>query len=904
MFVISLHKSLKIFLMMNPKYIILLSYVCLTHFSSLMFSHASTESWYIRSRKGVAANVAASASSKTQPVPISTQLTTSGRTSTFSYDEPQFTISDSNLRSGSFTAEEKLVAQLLNRGSLTVRPNGYMNQSTNPVHVNITYNVVQILGFSQSEETLSISGWFTMRWTDPRLTWDPEEFSEIQEVSLPTTNLWIPDVGVMNGKASTDFDFSAGVRGRVTVSNDGSVTWLHGAVLDVTCPLDVSFFPFDYQTCFLILVPWQSGEQQLLLQPFTHGSAVDNSYLPNSNVSEWEIQSVHFVRKKYRSDMNVTYQYVSIAIHLKRQPLYFIVLVLVPFSMLSALACLIFTLDDTGDRLSVALSLVLSMTMYVVIVSTNAPRSMRTLPVLGIFLLDQLGLLSIATILAVMNNKLYQSTELLTWQDFIYAISGTGQGKRRNSEPYSEHLYVNRHMHENHNYNDRYKTPRNNTNRQEPKYKSSLQQTDQLIEKSISRQQYYFKKYCKPVKLLSRKSNKTVNNNSNSNCGKINNQSNRYFPIHPDSGHFINHCDSEVILNATNFTSDVKYRPIDPDSDSPIGQVNKISRPKFLESANSNIIHNINAFKNSKTEINNSTISDKQDIMKCHEYKMIHPRLRNSDFSNKSHFIKNKPKGSVSERSPWREHLPMSYDQIMKQKYPMKPSYQYAAPSVTESSPSDDENDDVNSDTDDVDSDTSERIFRTTVTATAAAALAATRVIASDYGVTDLNPSQTKMYGAKSNLNTNKNASGFYETAKSRKHIRSDLPIKTVEEFDHIDSKLAAQAAINAAFEAAAQTYQLSKEYTRHQNPHHSYHFPSSKCGKRHKQSLLINNSYNDHTDYLTELNSYPYRKLASRLDCIQMITYLFLSTINAIACLILMPKYSQDSNPPAHLIS
>ncbi|VDP04367.1 unnamed protein product [Schistosoma curassoni] len=64
-----------------------------------------------------------------------------------SYDEPQFTISDSNLRSGSFTAEEKLVAQLLNRGSLTVRPNGYMNQSTNPVHVNITYNVVQILGF-------------------------------------------------------------------------------------------------------------------------------------------------------------------------------------------------------------------------------------------------------------------------------------------------------------------------------------------------------------------------------------------------------------------------------------------------------------------------------------------------------------------------------------------------------------------------------------------------------------------------------------------------------------------------------------------------------------------------------------------------------------------------------------
>ena len=68
--------------MMDLRYIILLLFICLTHFSSLTFSHSSTESWYIRSRKGVAANVAASASSKTQPVPISTQLTTSGRVST------------------------------------------------------------------------------------------------------------------------------------------------------------------------------------------------------------------------------------------------------------------------------------------------------------------------------------------------------------------------------------------------------------------------------------------------------------------------------------------------------------------------------------------------------------------------------------------------------------------------------------------------------------------------------------------------------------------------------------------------------------------------------------------------------------------------------------------------------
>ncbi|CAH8654065.1 unnamed protein product [Heterobilharzia americana] len=662
---------------MNPKYIVLLAFVYSTNMCNLVSSYSTNETRFIRTRKGVAANVAASASSKTQRVPMSAQVTTSSRVPISSYDEPPRTISDSNLWSGSFTAEEKLVAQLLNRGSLTVRPNGHMNQSTNPVHVDITYNVVQILGFSQAEETLSISGWFTMRWTDPRLTWSPEEFSDIQEVSLPTTNLWIPDVGVMNGKASTDFDFSAGVRGRVTVNKEGSITWLHGAVLDVTCPLDVSFFPFDYQTCFLILVPWQSGEQQLLLQPFTHGSAVDNSYLPNSNVSEWEIQSVHFVRKKYRSDLNVTYQYVSIAIHLKRQPLYFIVLVLVPFSMLSALACLIFTLDDTGDRLSVALSLVLSMTMYVVIVSTNAPRSMRTLPVLGIFLLDQLGLLSIATILAVMNNKLYQSTELVDWQDFIYAISGTGQ--------------------------------------------------------------------------------------------------------------------------------DTRFRAADGDSDSPIGQARNAKRHLSSNTTNPNIIHNINTINNKNQNDNDNNGRQKQDVLRQHDYKIVHSKFRDNDLLNKSfHAIRNKHKTNTSERSPWMEHLPLSSEQITKQSYLSTPPYKYSSPSITESSSSEEDIDDDNDENDDdgdcgdLNSDNSERIFRTTVTATAAAALAATHVLASSYGATNQNLSHLRTCGGKLNANTNKNipidTPNISELSKSRKYSGSALPVK--RDHDHLKSKLAARAAI------------------------------------------------------------------------------------------------------------
>ncbi|THD26242.1 putative nachr subunit [Fasciola hepatica] len=261
---------------------------------------------------------------------------------------------------------------------------------------------------TQAEETMKISGWFTMQWYDYRLRWNSTDFDGVTQIDFVSDELWRPDVGLMNGKHSHYFDFSADQHSRINIDYEGRITWLLGAVLDVACPLDFADFPFDTQVCHLIITPWQSSMRQLKLLPMQHGPAVDNYFLPNSNVSEWEIQSIKFELELYRSQFGVNYQYINISIQLRRQPLYFIILVLVPFMMLSILACLIFTLDDTGDRLSVALSLILSMTMYVVIVSSNAPRSMRTVPLLGIFLLDQLGLLCIATVIAVLSNKLHQ----------------------------------------------------------------------------------------------------------------------------------------------------------------------------------------------------------------------------------------------------------------------------------------------------------------------------------------------------------------------------------------------------------------------------------------------------------------------------------------------------------------
>ncbi|CAH8601082.1 unnamed protein product [Dicrocoelium dendriticum] len=785
-----------------------------------------------RVQRGVAANTAATASSKTHHLSF-TPITAGGARQYPAINQGEFSVAYEVPQSSerAFTPEEKLVSQLLNRGSLMVRPNGQSNFSKSPVYINITYNVVQILAFSQAEETMSISGWFTMKWCDPRLTWDPQDYSDITEVNLPSTNLWIPDVGVMNAKSSADFDFSTAVRGRLTVFHDGVITWLHGAVLDTTCPLNVAFFPFDFQTCFLILTPWQSGEQQLLLRPFTHGSTVDNSYLPNSNVSEWEIQSVHFASRKYRSDLNITYQYVSIGIHLKRQPLYFVVLVLVPFSMLSALACLIFTLDDTGDRLSVALSLVLSMTMYVVIVSSNAPRSMRTLPVLGIFLLDQLGLLSIATILAVINNKLYQAPQLNSWQDWIYVLAGIS----RDREPGDVSQWLRC---------DPYPSASTVFGQRFPESHTELRDT--LCNPSYREHNCSFKGCpLKTVNLNAVPKDTKVKDDTRRNCSR------RRLVLDyltaSDSELDLSHSDSPSVTSSGPRT----YAPV-------------VGRDVFQPGTNGCVL------KPYSTKQQISRRTNQPNVVYPHHDLSNHVGGRGFWEADCDSCVAKSRHGNSFTQSPWV--VPLTTD-----------ASQTGYTTCRTTSPDE---------PDEVDRFSSAELIHVTAAITAAATMAVAKMLNSPCGSpislteTQPNVARRRRTGRWTHPACKQNQSNPSWTNEEKLIRHEDLTRIT------LTAQLAASA-VTTAFKSARPTHRSQKE------PVAAYRYPN--CGRNESNRIhCCGPRFRNCTD---ETHLYPYRRLASKLDCIQMASYLILSTINAFVCLVIMPVCTQETLPPKQWI-
>ena len=53
----------------------------------------------------------------------------------------------------------------------------------------------------------------------------------------------------------------------VTVDHTGEIFWIPAGEFITTCSLDLTYFPYDHQTCHITWCTLQSNMQQISLQP-------------------------------------------------------------------------------------------------------------------------------------------------------------------------------------------------------------------------------------------------------------------------------------------------------------------------------------------------------------------------------------------------------------------------------------------------------------------------------------------------------------------------------------------------------------------------------------------------------------------------------------------------------------
>jgi endogenous inhibitor of DNA gyrase (YacG/DUF329 family) len=158
------------------------------------------------------------------------------------------------------------------------------------------------------------------------------------------------------------------------------VQWTLPLITHTSCAVDVTYFPFDSQRCFIRLGSWIYEESQVNL---TLGSdRVDlKKFIKNS---ELDLLDVNVKREVMESEvMEGLYPQIIVSLAVRRRPLYYAYTVIAPTVVLCIMALFSFMLPcDNGDKVGIGLTVFLSLYVLQLAIAENIPES-DSLPLIG-----------------------------------------------------------------------------------------------------------------------------------------------------------------------------------------------------------------------------------------------------------------------------------------------------------------------------------------------------------------------------------------------------------------------------------------------------------------------------------------------------------------------------------------
>lgn len=273
-----------------------------------------------------------------------------------------------------------------------------INQSL-PFEIEFAFYLQSLTSFQEIKETLALVAGIHMVWTDVSLSWDPNTYGGIQSIDIPSSDIWLPKVYLMNN-AEEVLPIGGGQTFQVQVTSDGSVVFISGGIMKAKCPTDLSTFPFDTQTCTLSFQMW--GVESLTYKFSTQEEEVIiSNYITNA---QWTLKSTQtFVDVSHRQ----LYKY-KVTLILKREPVYYVAVVVVPCLIFCLLNPLVFILKvESGERISLSMTMLLSYVIFLTLVCNSIPASANPMCFLLVMMIIIIAISGLIVVFAIVSVNYY-----------------------------------------------------------------------------------------------------------------------------------------------------------------------------------------------------------------------------------------------------------------------------------------------------------------------------------------------------------------------------------------------------------------------------------------------------------------------------------------------------------------
>ncbi|XP_062585322.1 acetylcholine receptor subunit beta-like 1 [Saccostrea cucullata] len=257
-----------------------------------------------------------------------------------------------------------LSSTLLQNYNKDLRPGADQSQATN---ITVSISFINLHDFSERTGLFAARLTFMITWKDERLSWNPGTNNGITEIYFTQSSIWVPYLILTN--AYSNYHGFGSDKLLVAVSPSGVVRWNFLELLESTCSVDITNFPYDKQRCEMnfLFLGYTASQVDFANCSLTMGSAQKNSLWDIDENAELTILDVD-IRRLLRTEF---------AFSRKSDP--YMYNIVFPMICIAVLHLTVFILPaESGERVGFSTTVILALAVYLTIINDQLPNS--TLP--------------------------------------------------------------------------------------------------------------------------------------------------------------------------------------------------------------------------------------------------------------------------------------------------------------------------------------------------------------------------------------------------------------------------------------------------------------------------------------------------------------------------------------------
>ncbi|XP_048088187.1 neuronal acetylcholine receptor subunit alpha-3-like [Alosa alosa] len=289
--------------------------------------------------------------------------------------------------------EDRLFRKLFRRYNQFIRP---VENVSDPVTVEFEVSISQLVKVDEVNQIMETNLWLRHIWNDYKLRWLPAEYDGIEFIRVPSNKIWRPDIVLYNNAVG---DFLVADKTKALLKYDGTITWVPPAIFKSSCPMDITYFPFDYQNCSMKFGSWTYDKAKIDLVLI--GSKVNLKDFWESG--EWVIIDA----PGYKHDIKYNcceeiYPDITYSFYIRRLPLFYTINLIIPCLLISFLTVLVFYLpSDCGEKVTLCISVLLSLTVFLLVITETIPSTSLVIPLIGEYLLFTMIFVTLSIVITV-----------------------------------------------------------------------------------------------------------------------------------------------------------------------------------------------------------------------------------------------------------------------------------------------------------------------------------------------------------------------------------------------------------------------------------------------------------------------------------------------------------------------